>query len=91
MSRKSRAPWGATLRMVGGSVLGILGFGTLSVGFEQLAARTMAMGGLEILLGTFLALGVMAPLRRPDQGPSRRADRPASGPETEGAPARHAG
>jgi hypothetical protein len=89
MSPKRGTPWGATLRMAGGSALGIFGFGTLSVGFEQLALRTMAMGGIEILLGTFLALGVMAPLRRP-----ARSAAPSSDPAhaaAESAEVRHAG
>lgn len=53
------------LRMVLGSVLGIVGFGTLSLGFVGLSVARMGLGVLEILVGTFLALGVMAPLRKP--------------------------
>ncbi|MCY0864976.1 MAG: hypothetical protein OWQ57_08505 [Sulfobacillus sp.] len=53
----------ALLRMIVGSVMGIVGFGTLSLGFVQLSGGTMGLGVLEILAGTFLALGVMAPLR----------------------------
>jgi len=49
--------------MIVGSVIGIVGFGTLSLGFVQLSGGTMGLGVLEILAGTFLALGVMAPLR----------------------------
>ncbi|MCL4319547.1 MAG: hypothetical protein M1596_06640 [Firmicutes bacterium] len=52
------------LRMIVGSVLGILGFGTLSLGFEQLNGETMIVGVIGILLGTFIAMGVLAPLRR---------------------------
>jgi len=52
------------LRMSVGSVLGIVGFGTLSLGFVNLDTPRMGLGVLEILLGTFLALGVMAPLRK---------------------------
>jgi hypothetical protein len=54
---------GPLLRMVIGSALGILGFGTLSDGFVSLNARVMGLGILEIALGTFVALGVLAPLR----------------------------
>jgi hypothetical protein len=64
MSRRWRAPIGATMRMAGGSALGIIGFGILSLGFEQLNGQLMGLGVLSIAVGTFLALGVMAPLRR---------------------------
>jgi uncharacterized membrane protein YphA (DoxX/SURF4 family) len=47
-----------------GSVLGIIGFGTLSMGFVQLNVAEMLVGVFEILLGAFIALGVMTPLRR---------------------------
>lgn len=52
------------IRMTAGSVLGIIGFGTLSLGFADLSGLHMALGGLEILMGTLVALGVMAPLRK---------------------------
>ena len=52
------------IRMMVGSVLGIIGFGTLSLGFVNLSGGRMAFGVLEILLGTFVALGVMSPLRK---------------------------
>ncbi|MCY0879907.1 MAG: hypothetical protein OWU84_13335 [Firmicutes bacterium] len=52
------------LRMSVGSVLGIIGFGTLSMGFVELSVPEMAIGVFEILLGAFIALGVMAPLRK---------------------------
>ncbi|MCY0898475.1 MAG: hypothetical protein OWU33_05975 [Firmicutes bacterium] len=52
------------LRMSVGSVLGIIGFGTLSMGFVQLNVAEMLVGVFEILLGAFIALGVMTPLRR---------------------------
>jgi hypothetical protein len=69
MPPRKGVPWGATVRMVAGSAFGILGFGTLSAGFVQLNAATMGIGVLEVAVGTFLALGVMAPLR------GRRASR----------------
>lgn len=50
--------------MVVGSALGIIGFGTLSSGFVDLSVPTMVMGVIEILVGTFFALGVLSPLRR---------------------------
>lgn len=53
----------ATLKMASGSVAGVLGFATLSSGFVGLNGGTMALGVGEILLGTFLAMGVMVPLR----------------------------
>lgn len=53
------------LRMSVGSVLGIVGFGTLSFGFVGLSAPEMLLGVFEILAGSFLALGVMTPLRKP--------------------------
>ncbi len=56
------------IRMVVGSALGIIGFGTLSSGFVDLSAPTMVIGLIEILVGTFVTLGVLAPLRhRPMQ------------------------
>ncbi len=52
------------LRMALGSVLGVIGFGTLSLGFVALNMPNMALGIGEILLGAFVALGVLSPLRR---------------------------
>lgn len=52
------------VRMAIGSVLGVIGFGTLSLGFVGLNGASMALGVGEILLGAFVALGVMSPLRR---------------------------
>lgn len=52
------------LRMSIGSVLGIIGFGTLSMGFVSLSGIQMAVGVLEILAGVFFALGVLAPMRK---------------------------
>lgn len=52
------------VRMALGSVLGVIGFGTLSMGFVALNVPSMALGVGEILLGAFVALGVMSPLRR---------------------------
>jgi len=52
------------LRMSVGSVLGIIGFGTLSMGFVNLSGPRMLLGVVEILAGTFIALGVMSPLRK---------------------------
>jgi uncharacterized membrane protein YphA (DoxX/SURF4 family) len=51
-------------RMSLGSVLGIIGFGTLSMGFVHLSGVGMLVGLLEILAGAFVALGVMTPLRK---------------------------
>lgn len=56
--------WLAVARMVVGSALGVLGFGTLSLGFMDLRGVTLAVGTAEVLVGTFLALGVLVPLRR---------------------------
>lgn len=63
-ARPSPRKWLAMLRMIVGSVLGILGFGTLSIGFEQLNGVIMIVGVIAILLGTFIAMGVLAPLRQ---------------------------
>ena len=52
------------IRMSVGSVLGIIGFGTLSLGFVDLSGMRMALGVFEIFIGTFIALGVMSPLRK---------------------------
>lgn len=56
-------------RMAVGTVLGIIGFGTLSLAFVHLSLEGMAMGLFEILAGTFVALGVMSPLRKRRTGP----------------------
>lgn len=55
--------WGL-VRMSVGCVLGIIGFGTLSIGFVNLSGLRMMLGVIEILAGTFVALGVMSPLRK---------------------------
>ncbi len=52
------------VRMVVGSVLGVVGFGTLSYGFVGLHPPTMLVGVTEIGVGSLLALGVLAPLRK---------------------------
>lgn len=66
----------ALVRMVVGSVIGIVGFGTLSMGFVRLSGAVMGQGVLEILLGTFIAMGVLAPIRigrtRPKAAPPRQ-------------------
>ncbi len=54
----------AVARMVIGSILGIVGFATVSEGFVHLSAGELMRGLAEILLGAFIALGVMAPLRK---------------------------
>ncbi len=54
----------ALLRMVAGCALGVMGFGTLSMGFMDLRLGTLVWGAAEIIVGTFIALGVMVPLRR---------------------------
>lgn len=58
-----RHVWGL-VRMVGGSVLGIVGFGTLSMGFVHLSGSELLVGLIEVLGGAFLALGVLSPLRK---------------------------
>jgi hypothetical protein len=62
---------GPLIRMSVGCMLGIVGFGTLSGGFVSLNEAEMALGVFEILIGTVVALGVMAPLRRPGGAPPR--------------------
>lgn len=54
----------AVARMVLGSVLGTLGFATISMGFVHLSPERLVLGLVEVLGGVFFALGVMAPLRK---------------------------
>ncbi|MCL5115899.1 MAG: hypothetical protein M1272_01975 [Firmicutes bacterium] len=63
--RPSRA--GSTVRMVLGSAIGVVGFARLSLGFVHLNASIMLAGVVQILLGTFLTMGLMAPLRKPNR------------------------
>ncbi len=58
-----------TIRMVLGSILGIIGFGTLSMGFVRLSVAQMGLGIIEILLGVFLALGALSPMRKSSHQP----------------------
>lgn len=60
-----RRRWGALVRMSLGSGLGIIGFGAASLGFVDLAVLRILAGLALIGIGTVLALGVTAPLRRP--------------------------
>ncbi len=54
----------AMARMVLGSVLGTIGFATVSLGFVHLTPAGLALGLVEILLAAFIVLGVMVPLRK---------------------------
>jgi hypothetical protein len=54
----------AILRMVVGCALGVAGFGTLSAGFVDLRLSSLLLGAAAIAAGTFIALGVLVPLRR---------------------------
>ncbi len=56
-------------RMSLGSVLGIVGFGTLSLGFVHLSYEGLTLGLFEILFGAFVTLGVLTPLRKPKATP----------------------
>ncbi|WP_243239884.1 hypothetical protein [Sulfobacillus harzensis] len=60
---RSKSIW-SMIRMVLGSILGIIGFGTLSMGFVGLNGAQMGLGVFEILLGVFLALGALSPMRK---------------------------
>ncbi|WP_369825239.1 hypothetical protein [Sulfobacillus sp. hq2] len=51
------------LRMAGGSVLGIAGFGTISTGILPFRGEHVLLGLGEVAVGTVLALGVLTPLR----------------------------
>ncbi len=51
------------IKMLVGCVIGVVGFATLSSGFVTLLGTEMMTGLGEILLGTFLVMGVLAPLR----------------------------
>lgn len=53
----------ALLRMTLGSVLGIVGFGTLSLALMTFNGGGLLLGLGELAVGTFLALGVLSPLR----------------------------
>lgn len=46
-------------------VVGVLGFGTVSLGVVHFSESSIALGLGEIAVGGFVALGVLAPLRRP--------------------------
>ncbi len=59
-----RNRWWAFVRMVLGSIIGVIGFGTLSYGFIYLSLGRSALGVVEILFGAWIAMGVMAPLRK---------------------------
>ncbi|MCY0909978.1 MAG: hypothetical protein OWR62_16515, partial [Sulfobacillus thermotolerans] len=55
------------IRFALGSVLGILGFGTISLALFPFRAGTFFLGIGELGIGTVLALAVMAPVRRKRQ------------------------
>ncbi|WP_207711398.1 hypothetical protein [Sulfobacillus harzensis] len=73
----------STVRMALGSAIGVMGFARLSLGFVHLNGPEMLMGIVQILVGTFLTIGVMAPLRharRQSKGPDEpRTGKPDSG------------
>jgi hypothetical protein len=50
-------------RMALGSLLGIVGFGTISLAILPFRGEQLGMGLGELALGTVLALGVLTPLR----------------------------
>lgn len=56
--------WVHAVRMILGSVLGIIGLSTVSVAFAHRSTADLAVGLFEILLGAFVALGVSSPIQR---------------------------
>ncbi len=50
-------------RMGVGSILGIVGFGTISLSILPFRGGQLGLGLGELALGTVLALGVLTPLR----------------------------
>lgn len=72
-----RLPAIPLIRLVVGLVLGVLGFGTVSLGVVNLSEASVAVGLVEIAVGGFVALGVLTPLRRrPKDRPGRRPNMP---------------
>ncbi len=51
------------LRLALGSILGIVGFGTISLGLLPFKASAFGTGVGELAVGTVLALGVLTPMR----------------------------
>lgn len=69
-----RPPAVPLIRLVVGLVLGVLGFGTVSLGVVHLSEASIALGIGEIAVGGFVALGVLTPLRRPGGRRGRRSN-----------------
>ncbi|WP_053960441.1 hypothetical protein [Sulfobacillus thermosulfidooxidans] len=57
--------WLAIIRFTLGSVFGILGFGTISTAIFPFRAKIMGLGLLFLVIGTFITLGTLSPLRKP--------------------------
>ncbi len=71
-----RPPAAPLIRLVVGLVLGVLGFGTVSLGVVNLSEASIALGLAEIAAGGFVALGVLTPLRRSGGRRGRRSNTP---------------
>ena len=71
-----RPPTAALIRLVAGLVLGVLGFGTVSLGVVNLSAASIALGLGEIAVGGFVALGVLTPMRKPGGRRGGRSNTP---------------
>lgn len=63
--RNGMKRWIAVLRFTLGSVFGILGFGTISTALFPFRGQTVGLGILLLIIGTFIALGTLSPLRKP--------------------------
>lgn len=64
MTRKNRLKQAfGILRLALGSILGIVGFGTISLGLLPFKASAFGTGVGELAVGTVLALGVLTPMR----------------------------
>ncbi|MCL4494523.1 MAG: hypothetical protein M1294_06855 [Firmicutes bacterium] len=61
--------WVATLRFTLGSVFGIVGFGMISLALFPFNSPKVLIGVLLLVIGTFITLGTLSPLRKPPDAP----------------------
>ncbi len=69
--------------MILGSLLGILGFGRISLALFPFRPGALGVGLAEIILGTLLVLGIITPVRGRQETPDELAD------QTENTPPEH--
>jgi hypothetical protein len=60
--------------MILGSLLGILGFGRISLALFPFRPGALGVGLAEIVLGTLLVLGIITPVRGRQKTPEALAD-----------------